>query len=189
MRSSDGQSITMSQFCEYGNIAQRHEVFLGIGGNLAGPGGISPLQTCQRALAMLNLLPGIRVLRVSRYYATDPVPPSGQPPYVNAVAVLLVDPEIDPATLLARLLQVEAGYGRERAEANAARTLDLDIVAIGDMVRQAPDPIVPHPRMHRRAFVLAPLAEVAPRWRHPVLGQTAAEMLAALPPQGIRVLG
>lgn len=189
MRQCREQSITMSQFCEYSNVAQRQEVFLGVGANLATEGGATPLQTCQRALAMLNLLPGIRVLRVSRYYETDPVPPSSQPRYVNAVAVMLVDPEIDPAALLARLMEVEAGYGRERADANAARTLDLDIVAIGDMVRQAPDPILPHPRMHQRAFVLAPLAEVAPEWRHPILRQTAAELLAALPPQGIRLLG
>jgi 2-amino-4-hydroxy-6-hydroxymethyldihydropteridine diphosphokinase len=85
-------------------------------------------------------------------------------------------------------MRIEAECGRERSMPNAARTLDLDIIGIGDVVRDAPDPILPHPRAHLRAFVLAPLADVAPDWVHPVLGQTAAALLAALPPQEIRVL-
>ena len=72
---------------------------------------------------------------------------------------------------------------------NAARTLDLDIIAIGGMVRTAPDPILPHPRAHLRAFVLLPLMDVAPTWVHPLFGKTAEELLADLPPQGVNVLG
>ncbi len=118
------------------------------------------------------------------------MPPSGQPPYVNAVASLVVDPGVmlDPAALLARLMAVEKACGRERSVPNAARTLDLDIIAIGDLVRAEPDPILPHPRAHERAFVLAPLADVAPDWVHPVLGRTAAALLADLPPQDIQPL-
>jgi 2-amino-4-hydroxy-6-hydroxymethyldihydropteridine diphosphokinase len=118
------------------------------------------------------------------------VPPSGQPPYVNAVVSLMAEPgaALDPTGLLARLMEIEAACGRERSKPNAARTLDLDIIAIGKLVRDAPDPIVPHPRAHLRAFVLAPLSDVAPDWVHPVLGRTAAELLAALPPQEIRPL-
>jgi 2-amino-4-hydroxy-6-hydroxymethyldihydropteridine diphosphokinase len=95
---------------------------------------------------------------------------------------------IDPADLLARLMRIEAAFGRQRGEPNAPRTLDLDIVAIGALVRHAPDPILPHPRAHQRAFVLAPLVDVAPSWVHPLLGRTAAALLAALPPQEIRTL-
>ena len=130
------------------------------------------------------------VVGLSRWYESAPVPPSGQPPYVNAVLCLSADPgvTIDPAALLARLMQVEAACGRQRGAPNAARTLDLDIIAIGALVRDAPDPILPHPRAHLRAFVLAPLADVAPHWLHPVFRRTAAELLADLPPQDIRLI-
>jgi 2-amino-4-hydroxy-6-hydroxymethyldihydropteridine diphosphokinase len=139
---------------------------------------------------MLDSFPGIRLRGLSRWFLSAPMPPSGQPPYLNAVAALLVDlcEEVDPAALLARLMGVETAFGRQRGRPNAARTLDLDIIAIGDLVRTAPDPILPHPRAHLRAFVLEPLADVAPNWVHPILGRTAAMMLADLPPQDIRPL-
>jgi 2-amino-4-hydroxy-6-hydroxymethyldihydropteridine diphosphokinase len=132
----------------------------------------------------------MRLVGLSRWFESAPVPPSGQPSYVNAVALLRVDPgkTIDPATLLERLMDVEEACGRQRSTPNAARTLDLDIIGIGDLVREAPDPIVPHPRAHLRAFVLAPLVDVAPNWVHPVLGRSAAALLAVLPAQEIRAL-
>jgi 2-amino-4-hydroxy-6-hydroxymethyldihydropteridine diphosphokinase len=165
-------------------------VLIGIGANIPGPNGRAPLETCKEAVALLDLLPGMRLCGVSRWFASAPVPPSGQPHYVNAVVALCVDPDqsIDPVWLLTCLLEIELAFGRQRGVPNAARTLDLDIIAIGDLVRAAPDPIVPHPRAHERAFVLAPLADVAPDWVHPLLRMTAAELLAGLPPQSIRVL-
>nr|WP_294516164.1 2-amino-4-hydroxy-6-hydroxymethyldihydropteridine diphosphokinase [uncultured Rhodopila sp.] len=163
---------------------------IGVGANMPGADGRSPLETCRQAVARLDSLPGLRVAAVSRWFLTAPVPPSGQPDYVNAVAALRVETggAIDPAELLARLLRIEAAFGRQRSVPNAPRTLDLDIIAIGGLVRGAPDPILPHPRAHQRAFVLAPLADVAPDWVHPVLGRTAAELLAGLPAQQIRTL-
>jgi 2-amino-4-hydroxy-6-hydroxymethyldihydropteridine diphosphokinase len=139
---------------------------------------------------MLDSLPGMRLRGLSRWFLSAAVPPSGQPPYINGVTSLLVDPGVmlDPADLLMRLMAVETACGRERSVPNAARTLDLDIIAIGDLMRAEPDPILPHPRAHLRAFVLAPLADVAPDWIHPVLGRTAAALLADLPPQEIRPL-
>jgi 2-amino-4-hydroxy-6-hydroxymethyldihydropteridine diphosphokinase len=136
---------------------------------------------------MLDSLLGMRLIGLSRWFGSAPVPPSGQPPYVNAVAALRIDPNvgIDPAWLLSRLMSIEEACGRRRGAPNAARTLDLDIIAIGDQVRDAPDPVLPHPRAHLRAFVLAPLADVVPDWVHPVLGRTAAVLLADLPPQEI----
>jgi 2-amino-4-hydroxy-6-hydroxymethyldihydropteridine diphosphokinase len=71
---------------------------------------------------------------------------------------------------------------------NAARTLDLDLIAMGELLRDRPDPVLPHPRTHQRAFVLVPLADVAPAWLHPRLRQSIAELIAALPPQRIALL-
>jgi 2-amino-4-hydroxy-6-hydroxymethyldihydropteridine diphosphokinase len=88
---------------------------------------------------------------------------------------------------LGALQALEAEAGRRRSTPNVARPLDLDIIAMGGLVREAPDPILPHPRAHQRLFVLMPLAEVAPGWVHPVLGQTVEALIAALPDQGVRV--
>ena len=95
---------------------------------------------------------------------------------------------IDPAVLLQRLMALEAAAGRVRGAPNAPRVLDLDIVAMGDTVRRAPDPVLPHPRAHERAFVLVPLAEVAPGWVHPVLARSVEALIAALPAQDVRAL-
>ena len=153
-------------------------ILVAIGANLPGPDGAAPLATCQRAAAALDALPGLRLMALSRWHTTAPDPPSDQPSYVNAVALL--HGTIDPATLLAALQAIETAAGRRRSVANAARTLDLDIVAMGDLVRAAPDPVLPHPRAHLRGFVLRPLAEVAPTWRHPLLGQPVSALIAAL---------
>jgi 2-amino-4-hydroxy-6-hydroxymethyldihydropteridine diphosphokinase len=142
----------------------------------------------------LDALPGIRVQAVSDWYLTAPIPPSDQPAYVNGIAMLLVEPgvaEIEPSVLLATLQEMEARAGRRRGEPNAARTLDLDIIAMGEggqLVRAAPDPVLPHPRAHERAFVLVPLLDVTPDWIHPVLRRSARDLLRELPPQELSAL-
>jgi 2-amino-4-hydroxy-6-hydroxymethyldihydropteridine diphosphokinase len=109
------------------------------------------------------------------------VPPSDQPWFVNEV--IAVKTELSPRDLLALLHRVEAQFGRERGEPNAARTLDLDLLAYDDRVQPGGEgePMLPHPRLHRRAFVLHPLAEVAPHWRHPITGDTVEHLIAVLP--------
>ena len=162
-------------------------ILIAIGANLPGPDGVSPLATCQQAAAVLAGLPGLRLAALSPWYETTPIPPSGQPPFVNGVA-LLEGVAPDPAVLLGWLHAIEARAGRERGQPNAARTLDLDIIDIDGLSRDAPDPVLPHPRAHSRTFVLRPLADVAPGWRHPRSGRDVAALLAALGNQGIRRL-
>ncbi len=162
-------------------------ILVAIGANLPAPDGAPPLETCRRAAARLAALPGLRLAGVSRWFETAPVPPSGQPNYVNGVARL--EGAAEPAALLAALHGIEAAFGRERGEANAARTLDLDLIAIGALIRDAPDPVLPHPRAHRRAFVMVPLAEVAPDWVHPRLGLTATALAARLKDRDGRTAG
>ncbi len=123
---------------------------------------------------------------VSGWFLTAPEPPAAQPDFVNGVARL--SGTIAPDALLAWLQAVEANAGRSRAAPNAARPLDLDIIAMGDLVRDRPDPILPHPRAHLRRFVLVPLAEVAPGWVHPVLRRSVEALIAALPPTAIRAV-
>lgn len=149
-------------------------ILIALGANLPGPDGASPMETCQLAAAALDALPGLRLVALSGWHRTPPDPPSDQPWYVNAAARL--EGEADPAWLLGALHAIEAAAGRVRGAPNAARTLDLDLIAMGDLIRAAPDPILPHPRAHLRRFVLAPLAEVAPGWVHPGLGRTAAAL-------------
>ena len=148
-------------------------ILIAIGSNLASTDGGTPYQCCIGAVEALSLLPGLTVAAVSRWYRSAAVPRSDQPDYVNGVARLEAGiglEEPDPASLLASLQEIERTGGRRRSVANAARTIDLDIVAMGpagSMLRSAPDPVLPHPRAHLRAFVLLPLRDVAPDWIEP----------------------
>jgi len=161
-------------------------ILIGIGSNLAAPRFGSAQNTASAAVAQLPRI-GIAVVRRSRWYLSQPVPPSDQPWYVNAVA--LVKTRLAPAALLAALLALEVRFGRRRDVPNAARTLDLDLLDYNGCRSATRRLTLPHPRLHERRFVLAPLAEIAPRWRHPRLAMTARELLLRLPPgQPIRAL-
>ena len=160
-------------------------IFVAIGSNLQAE-DMTSLEMCVAAAVLLRNIEGLTLTALSSWYESAPIPLSEQPSYINGVACLQGD--IEPLTLLKTLQGIETQFGRVRSVPNAARTLDLDVVAMGDLVRLRPDPILPHPRMHERAFVLCPLLEIAPEWRHPVLHVTAAEMLGKLPQQAIRKL-
>jgi 2-amino-4-hydroxy-6-hydroxymethyldihydropteridine diphosphokinase len=129
------------------------------------------------------LAAGLRVLRLSSVYETEPAGVGEeQPAYLNAVAEL-GPPLPPPEELLARLLKIEYALGRRRARSLAPRTLDLDLLLYGDARSGSALLSLPHPRMHLRRFVLAPLCELVPEARHPVLDKTYAELLAATPPR------
>lgn len=155
-------------------------ILVAIGSNLPAPDGAPSLALCRRAVVALDALPGLRLRGLSRWWRTAPVPVSDQPDYVNGVALLAGG--ADPAALLAALHRIEAAFGRVRGEPNAARPLDLDLIAMDSLVRALPGPVLPHPRAHERAFVLAPLADVAPDWIHPGLDLSVGALLARLGP-------
>lgn len=140
-------------------------------------------------------------MQISRLFRTPCFPAGAGPDYVNAAAVLMVPPGHDPGSVLAVLHHVEDQFGRKRLQRWGMRTLDIDLLSFGSLIlpdaatqaawrnlppdRQiglTPDRLIlPHPRMQDRAFVLVPLADVAPDWTHPVLGRSVTEMLAVLP--------
>ncbi|MCB1334146.1 MAG: 2-amino-4-hydroxy-6-hydroxymethyldihydropteridine diphosphokinase [Roseivivax sp.] len=177
-------------------------VFLiALGANQPSDAG-SPRATLIAALEALERN-GIRLIRSSRMYRTPCFPAGAGPDYVNAAAV--AEGPADPGAMLATLHRIEAEFGRARVSRWASRSLDLDLIAAGDMVLpdaqqqdrwralpaqrqsvEAPDTLIlPHPRMQDRAFVLVPLAEVAPDWVHPRTGQSVAQMLKVSPPEDV----
>ena len=125
------------------------------------------------------LAAGLRVARLSAVYETEPVGvPDAQPAYLNMVAELST-PLPPPEELLALLLEIERAEGRRRDRPLAPRTLDLDLLLYGDVHASSASLVLPHPRLHLRRFVLAPLAELAPGLKHPTLRRSGAELLAA----------
>lgn len=154
-------------------------ILLALGANLSGPAG-PPLAQCQAAIVALDGR-GIKVRQRSRWYDTPPDPPSGQPHYVNGV--IRVETAFSPEKLLAEMLEIEVVLGRVRSVPNAARTLDLDLIDYDGRVQAGPTPpILPHPRLEGRAFVLLPLRDISPTWRHPVTGVGIGELITALKP-------
>jgi 2-amino-4-hydroxy-6-hydroxymethyldihydropteridine diphosphokinase len=147
-------------------------VFIALGSNLAGA------YASREALldAALTRFPtaGLTVARRSSWWRSLAWPDPAAPDYLNGVA--LVETSLAPGEVLAALIALEEAFGRVRGEANAPRTLDLDLVAFGRQVIDEPAFTVPHPRAHERRFVMGPLAEIAPSWVHPILGETAADL-------------
>lgn len=160
-------------------------IVIALGANLPSAAG-APSATLEAALADLAR-DGVRIVRRSRWYVSPADPPADQPRYVNGVALVATDRS--PGEVLELLHAIERRYGRVRAAPNEARTLDLDLIDYHGMVRLGPPgPTLPHPRAHLRAFVLLPLAEIAPEWRHPVHRNTAAELVRDLPLTEISML-
>lgn len=167
-------------------------IIIAFGANLPATGYDGPAATIRAALDHLAGK-GILIISVSPFYETAPIPASDQPWFVNGVAEMST--ELSPADLLRALHDTEDHFGRVRSVPNAARVLDIDLI---DYNGQTVEPdgggegslILPHPRMHQRAFVLYPLCDIAPDWRHPTLDRSVTELIDVMPPdQGIRRLG
>jgi 2-amino-4-hydroxy-6-hydroxymethyldihydropteridine diphosphokinase len=152
-------------------------IVLALGGNLAGD--YPSLEALLEAALSAFLRAGLRVVRRSNWWRSAAWPDPGAPAYLNGVAI--VETNLAPRDLLTELLALEAAFGRSRTQANAPRTLDLDLIAYGRRVIGEPGLTVPHPRAHERLFVMGPLAEIAPDWVHPALGRTAADLAANAP--------
>jgi 3-oxoacyl-[acyl-carrier protein] reductase len=141
--------------------------------------------TLSAAVRRLRAEPGLRVVRTSTFYETAPVNcPPGSSEFLNAAVA--VETEREPHDVLQLLLRIEREFGRVRTEPNSPRTLDLDLILYADRVINTPELTLPHPRMHERAFVLVPLAEIAPDAVHPTLGKPLRELVAAVPRDDIR---
>jgi len=140
----------------------------------------------REALELLAAVAEVEVLRVSGFYRNPPLGPPDQPWYVNAVAQ--VRTRLSPEELFRALLTIEAAMGRVRGEHWGPRLIDLDLLLYNGEISSGPELTLPHAQMHRRAFVLAPLAEIASGAWHPVLEKTAAELLQALDPGEVAAL-
>lgn len=172
-------------------------VLVALGANLPRDGS-PPASTLEEAVHAISNVPGVTLSRQSRYYRTPAWPPGSGPDFINAA--IAVETIRTPADFLQELHVIEAQLGRERPVRWAPRVCDLDLIGWGDMVlpdaqtarrwmalddatarTDAPDQLIlPHPRMHERAFVLVPLNDVAPAWNHPLLDRTVAEICGSL---------
>jgi len=152
-------------------------ILIGLGGNLPGKQGESPVETLESALDMLAEN-GPQIIDKSPWYKSAPVPVSDQPWFVNGVASL--ESKLGPREILDILLAVEATFGRARGERNEARAIDLDLLDYRGQVRHENGLVLPHPRMAERLFVLKPLSDIAPAWKHPETGKNVTELMEEL---------
>jgi 2-amino-4-hydroxy-6-hydroxymethyldihydropteridine diphosphokinase len=154
-------------------------ILVGIGGNLTNKIYKTPVSACEAALEALSGLDGVKLLKSSPWYKSQPVPISEQPWYINGVAE--IDTPLEPAVLLTLLHQIEERFGRVRSHRNAPRIIDLDLLAYNDAVIDSESLQLPHPRLHLRSFVLFPLRDMAAEWRHPRSGLGLSHMIETLP--------
>lgn len=179
----------------------RSIALVALGGNQPSVAG-GPRATVTRAIQRMDEV-GLSVRAVSALYQNPAFPAGSGPDYINAA--VSIETDLTGDDLLRTLHEIEAEFGRERGTRWGARTVDLDLIALGDMIlptaqiqsewrlltleaqqMKTPDTLIlPHPRLQDRAFVLVPLADIAPEWRHPTLGKTVLEMLSELPPAAI----
>ncbi|MCW9035330.1 MAG: 2-amino-4-hydroxy-6-hydroxymethyldihydropteridine diphosphokinase [Alphaproteobacteria bacterium] len=149
-------------------------VFVGIGANLTNSEFKTPVEACIAAVETLRNIEGITVVQCSQWYQSEPIPKSDQPWYVNGV--LHLETNLSADDLLQKFHEVEEQFGRVRTVRNAPRIIDIDLLDYKGIVKIEGLAQLPHPRMHERAFVLKPLLELSPNWKHPLHRKTAKNL-------------
>jgi len=149
-------------------------VVIALGSSLAG--GFATREALLEAALSRFAAAGLKPVKRSSWWRSASWPDPTLPDYINGLAI--VETSLSAPLTMAALRRIEAEFGRRRSAANAPRTLDLDLIAHGRTVLETPELTLPHPRAAERLFVMGPLAEIAPEWRHPVLGETAAALAA-----------
>ena len=160
-------------------------IIIGIGSNLISDRYRSRREACEASIKLLEKH-NIQIIRQSSWYESLPIPPSSQSNFINGV--IIVKTELNSFNLLKLLMKIEQKMGRRRAERFAARIIDLDLIAFDDQIIRSKNLTLPHPRLTQRAFVIKPIAEIAPEWRHPITGTQVVRMLETLSDQGISQL-
>ena len=156
-------------------------ILVALGSNKTGPWG-NPHDTIMTALLQLNR-DGLRLIGSSRLLTSTPYGKTNQPDFTNAVAQ--IETHLPPEALMRKLHCIERAAGRRRGVRWGPRTLDLDLIDYHGLIRRPPSHLqLPHPGASDRIFVLQPIAEIAPAWRHPILHQSAGQLLRRLDPQG-----
>ena len=156
-----------------------HKAFVAIGGNLIPEGYDTLDEVMDEALATIDALTDISVIRCSKWFETAPVPVSDQPWYLNAV--FEVATPLEAKALLAKLHEIEASFGRVRNIRNEARILDLDVIDYQGKIYDDETICLPHPRMHLRAFVLLPMQDLDPTWQHPIVNKSVTQLIDEMP--------
>jgi 2-amino-4-hydroxy-6-hydroxymethyldihydropteridine diphosphokinase len=160
-------------------------IIIGIGANLKSDLYNSIIEACETSLQLIKKS-NIDVICQSSWYETEPIPASSQSNFINGV--ISVKTQLSNLDLLKVLLSIETKMGRRRSKKNAARIIDLDLIAYHDDIIDSELLTLPHPRLFQRAFVVKPIFEIAPDWRHPVLGVEVGALLPALANQKIKQL-